>query len=162
MRGDQKEPLWADSLADQPRPDYDVIVRVLEEEPEDEAPPPPPREPREPPGPRRILAALGLLLVVAVLIAREGDGALTIADVPSGWGDVPMSCDTVRLERDERAVEHFTCRAIGGRPLPAGTYRSPESQWTSDISRRDADSSHVKISKDGEVVGWATYDDTGD
>lgn len=157
--GDRREPLWASSLADQQSAGYDdVVVRVLEE-PEDELPKSPPRPPGGAPRDRRSLVAASIVAVVVfgVAIALEGRGSLTIADVPSGWGDVPLTCDTVRIEQGDRAVEHFRCRAIGGRPLPAGLYESPGSQWTSDITRRPARRSRIRISRDGLVTGWATY-----
>lgn len=150
-------PLWASSLADQPRPDYDdVIVRVLEEP--EEAGPTAPRE-RQPPAGRRTLlvGVLAWLGAVSLVIALERPGPLTIADVPSGWFDIPMTCHTVRLEREDGAEELFNCRALGGRRLPPGLYRSPRSQWTSDITRRDAKESRIRISPDGELVGWARY-----
>jgi hypothetical protein len=152
----EREPLWASGLASQPRPDYDVIVRVLDDEPDDE--PLGPQEPQPSPPSRRVVVAGAVAIVVLLLaIATEGRGSLMIVDVPSGWGEVDMTCRTERLEEGDRAVERFWCRAIGGRPLPAGTYRSPGSQWTSDITRRDAEESWVRISRDGEVEGWATY-----
>ena len=94
---------------------------------------------------------------MVLLIALEGEGSLVIEDVPSGWGDVPMICDTERLQDGVRAVERFWCRAVGGRELPTGTFRSPGSQWRSDITRAPARRSLVRISPDGEVEGWATY-----
>jgi hypothetical protein len=153
--GDQREPLWASSLADQPRPDYDdVTVRVLEE----------PDETASPPGDRQgaprwklMVGALPAIAIVALAIALEDGGALTIAEVPSYWGDAPMTCDTVRFEQGERAVEWFSCRALAGRRLPPGLYRSPDSQWTSDITRLDARQNVIRISPEGKVVGWATY-----
>ena len=87
----------------------------------------------------------------------EGEGSLIIEDVPSGWGDVPMICDTERLADGDRAIERFWCRAVGGRELPTGTFRSPGSQWRSDITRLPAKRSLVRISEDGEVEGWAIY-----
>jgi hypothetical protein len=162
MSGGERRPLWAGPIADEPRHGYeDVVVRVLEEEPEELPPPPPPTQPSrdQPPAERRSPAPwlLTVLAVVGLTIALEGRGSITIVDVPSFWGDVPMTCHTVRVERDEGAVEWFRCRAVGGRPLPAGVYRSPESQWTSDITRRDARESRIRIWPDGDVVGWARY-----
>jgi hypothetical protein len=157
--GDQREPLWASSLADQPRPNHDDgVVRVLDDPKEI---PPPPGDLQRVRRRRLILgvvAAIGLVaLLISVRSTSEGRRWLTIQDVPSYWGDIPMMCHTVRLEQDERAVEWFWCRAVGGRRLPPGLYRSPDSQWTSDITRRPARQSRVRISRDGEVVGWATY-----
>ena len=153
--GDRYEPLWADSLADQPRPD--VIARVVEDE--DDAPPPPPRPEDGPPGHLRALAfaALPLLAVMAVLLARESGGSLTVEDVPSFWNDIPMTCHTVRLEQDARAVEWFQCRALGGGSLPPGLYESVDSRWRSDLTRERARSSRIRIAPDGKLVGRASY-----
>lgn len=152
---DQRRPLWAGSLADQPRSDYDdVIVRVLEEP---EEAPPPPRD-RRPAGRGSLVAGVLLTIgIAALVIALDRPQSLTVADVPSYWGDVPMTCHTARLEQDDGAIEWFWCRAVGGRSLPPGLYRSPESQWISDITRRRARESRIRISADGEVAGWARY-----
>ena len=133
-----------------------MIVRVLEEEPEDV--PAPPRRERQPR--RRLPLVLGLvaaLAVGAVAIAQDGTGALMFEEVPSGWEDVPMTCDTMRIEQGERAIERFRCRALGGRGLPSGVFGPPESNWNSDITRRPARDARIEISKDGDVVGWAAY-----
>jgi hypothetical protein len=152
------KPLWASGLADHPLSNYDdVIVRVLEEEPE-ETPAPPPSPAPQPSRPPRLLPKLGAALAVAVLVmVLDSPGALTVQDVPSYWGEIPMNCHTVRLEEDDASAEWFWCRAAGGRPLPPGLYESPESQWTSDITRREAKVSRIRISRDGEVAGWAGY-----
>ena len=154
---DQPEPLWASSLADQTRPDYDdVIVRVLEEEAE-EAPPAPAGD-QQPLGRRPLVIGIVAATAAFVLaIALEREGSMTIAEVPSYWEDVPMTCHTVRLEEDERAIEMFRCRAVGGRSLPPGLYRTPDARWMSDITRRAARASQIRISPDGDVTGWATY-----
>ena len=100
---------------------------------------------------------LAVVIVLALVTALSARGSLLVDDLPSAWGDVPMNCDTTRIERQERAVELFRCRALGGRGLPPGVYRSPESQWTSDVTRRDARASVVRITPDGEVTGWGLY-----
>jgi hypothetical protein len=152
---DRRKPLWASSLADEPRPDYDVIARVLEE-PEDDPPPPPDdRPPARWPMP--ILGAAAAMGFLALLLVLGGRGSLTIADVPSSWGEIPMTCHTTRLEQDDRAFEWFRCRSTGGLSLPPGLYRSPESQWSSDITRHPATESRIQISPDGEAEGWAAY-----
>lgn len=150
--GDPYEPLWADSLAHQRRPD--VIARVVEE-PDDD--PPPPRDRR--PAARRplVFAALPLGFVLIALLALRTSGSLTLQEVPSYWNDIPMTCDTLRLERDARAWEWFECRALGGGSLPQGTYDGPEARWTSDITRGRARTSRIRISPTGELVGRATY-----
>jgi hypothetical protein len=68
-----------------------------------------------------------------------------------------MTCETVRLEQGERALEWFRCRALDGGTLPPGLYRSPQSQWTSDITRRDAVANEMEISPEGVLTGWAAY-----
>jgi hypothetical protein len=155
--GDRRKPLWASSLADQPRPDYDVIARILEEPEDDPHDPPPPQD--QPPArwPMPVLGLAAVLGVIALLIALDGRGSLTIADVPSNWGEIPMTCHTARLEQDDRALEWFRCRATGGLTLPPGVYPSPESQWSSDITREPATESRIQISPDGEAEGWAAY-----
>lgn len=154
-RRDRPEPLWASSLADQRQPHDDVIVRVLEEEPEErgERPAPPPKERRPARLAPGLLAALPL---AALVIALEGDGPAI--DLPSYWGDVPMTCKTLRLERNGRAGEWFGCRALAGGRLPAGLYTPPESNWRSDVTRRSASDSRIRITRDGEVRGWALYE----
>lgn len=157
--GDGRKPLWASGLADQPRADFDdVVVRVVEDEPEEDARPQPPR-PERPPGRGRVPAwvAIPAVVVFGLAIAFEGRGSMRIDEVPSFWGDVPMTCDTVRLARGDRAVERFTCRAVGDGRLPPGLYRSPDARWSSDFTGRPARSSRIRISRDGEVTGWATY-----
>lgn len=133
-----------------------MIVRVLEEEPENV-----PAAPTGERGPRRrlplVLGTVATLAVGAVALAQDGSGSLTFEEVPSGWEDVPMTCDTMRIERGNRAIERFRCRALGGRPLPVGVFRPPGSTWTSDITRRPARDSRIEISEDGDVVGWAIY-----
>lgn len=157
--GDGRKPLWADSLADQPRADYDdVVIRVLEDEPEEDVRPAPARRERAPERrrvPRWAVVAAAVMLLLAV--AFEGRGSITIEDAPSYWGDVPMRCDTVRLAAGDEAVEQFTCRAVGGRSLPPGLYRSPDARWNSDLTGQRARQSRIRISPDGEVTGWATY-----
>lgn len=155
---DPREPLWASSLADESRPDYDdVIVRVLDEPDEPRRAEPPPREPGE----RPPLLALGLLagvFLLGLLIATPGRTSWTVEDVPSYWGEIPMTCHTVRLEQDApRAAEWFWCRSLGGRRLPPGLYESPESQWTSDLTRRVARENRIRITEDGDLSGWARY-----
>ena len=152
-----REPLWASSLADQPPRYDDVSVSwELEEEPKAPKAPKPPKEPRD----RRLLP--GLLIVLGVvfafaLAALTDGGTLAVDDLPSGWGDTPMICKTARIQDGGAAFEMFRCHAVGGGVLPPGVYRSPESQWTSDFTRRDARASEIRIGTDGEVHGWAAY-----
>jgi hypothetical protein len=161
-----RKPLWASSLADQPQSAHDdVIVRVLEDEP-DEAPLESPRPVPQPSGRRRLLdadavlpAALAAVCIAMPGLVLQGPGSLTIKTVPSSWGDVPMKCHTVRVDAGERgrALERFRCRAVDDLPLPPGLYLSPESQWFSDITSRSSRESRVRITPDGEVTGTATY-----
>ena len=149
------KPLWADLPPDEPDPYADVSMQwtVEEGEPEqvDSAP-------QEPPRPRQIgsVAALALAGVVVALAARAGN-TFSAETVPSAWGDIAMRCDTMRLKSGAKAVEAFSCRATDGSQLPPGRYESPETQWTSDITREDALTSVIEISGDGELNGVATY-----
>ena len=153
--GDQREPLWASSLADQPRREAEPArVRA----PADSQERPAPSITREREGrPLVALGALAAVTIVALAIALAGDKWMTVEDLPSAWGDVPMTCETMRLEQGDRALEWFRCYAVGGGALPPGVYRSPVSQWTSDVTRRDAVVNEIEIAPDGELTGWAAY-----
>ena len=133
-----------------------MLVRVLEEEPDDA-----PAAPREQPPPGRrptaVVAIVAVLALGALVMAQPSGGSILSEDVPSRWEDVPMTCDTLRIEQGDRAIERFRCRALGGAALPAGVFRPPGAHWTSDITRRPARDSRIEISPDGEVVGWAVY-----
>ena len=143
--GDRARVLWA-GHEDEPPPEEEVA-----KEPEQ---PPRPDAPRRIPNKVVIVAAVvGLLVALAAVPDR---GTLLVDDVPSAWGNVPMRCYTARIENPGRALELFRCRALGGAPLPAGLYRSPESSWTSDITRIDARRNEMRISRD-VLTGWAVY-----
>ncbi len=153
--GDKREPLWASSLAERPRP-ADDDVRPLEARAD------PASQPQAPTGIGRRRAALGVVALVTVIVAAlaaalPGRGSWSLQDVPSFWGAVQMTCHTLRLERDDHSVELFRCRATGGGTLPPGLYRSPVDTWTSDITRRDALANEIRITPDGELRGWAAY-----
>lgn len=152
--GDPYEPLWARSLAHQPQPEHDVVDPAPDEA-EEVLPQPAARQPVG----RRVIA-IGVVAAIATVwlaTALPGNGWATFDDVPSYWEEVPMTCDTMRIERDEGAVEWFRCHAVGGGALPPGDYRSPDARWTSDITGRDARANEIEITADGEVTGWATY-----
>jgi len=170
-------PLWASSLADQPRHD-DVTVRVVEEEhiapprrpwrerpePEPEGPgaaPPEPRRPRRRPAVRRARRAMAVLaaVVAAGLIASAVDssGNTAILNVPSFWDTATLSCHTARIEQDERIFEVFNCHPTGERMPPAGEYGTPTTVWNSDVDRREARHNDIDIAPDGTLRGWATY-----
>lgn len=143
-------PLWADPPPD-PQPRLDVVVhRVVEEDDEIVAPA---RSAR----PRPWAAIAALILVAATLAVVRDRDALIIETVPSGWEDIVMRCDTLRLQSAEGAVEAFHCRAVGGGVLPPGVYSSPDARWTSDITLRDARASLITISPEGELRGRAIY-----
>src|SRR4051812_47570077 len=91
------EPLWATGLARRPRP------------PEPAPEPPPPPERRFPIWPAAVVAALLILISVT---ARSG--RVTVADLPSAWGDIPMTCATARIVGRSKTVEVFHCRALVG------------------------------------------------
>jgi hypothetical protein len=153
--GDQRKSLWADPLADEPERESDVVARVLPDDPE---PSPPRAHPRKSVRPRAFaLGMLGAIVVVALATAQAGGGSLAVDDVPSAWNEVPMTCKTARFEQGRRALELFRCHALGGGTLPPGVYRSPDSLWTSDITRRDARANVMEISPEGELRGWAAY-----
>jgi hypothetical protein len=152
--GDKREPLWASSLADQPRPTSEAV----HPEP-DETQEVPLRSDAEQLVGRRAVAVGGLaatILVVLAIVAADR-GSLMFEDVPSSWGDVEMTCRTARFEQDDRALEVFRCHAVRGGTLPPGVYRAPDAQWTSDLTRRDARANAIEISPDGELTGWAVY-----
>jgi hypothetical protein len=147
--GDRHEPLWASSLADQPRreEDFAPVAPVKRAAPT-----------RRRPG-QGAAAVVAIVAVVAVLLMAPlaERSALLIEDVPSYWGDVQMTCHTARFADDDRALELFNCRAIDGGTLPPGVYGSPDDTWTSDITRRDARVNRIRISPDGALTGWAAY-----
>ena len=156
------EPLWASSLKDQPRHD-DVTVHVVREEPGAPAPRPRRPAPDAPAGDAPfalrgiVLGTLAAVVVIALATLLADRGSLIVKDVPSSWGDVSMTCKTTRLEQDGHAFELFNCHADRGGTLPPGVYRSPESQWTSDLTRRDARANVIRITPDGQLYGWAAY-----
>lgn len=150
---DRREPLWAASLAQQPRPSDDAVGPTAKD-----AEPTPPRDVREPvKRPAVAVVAVGALIAVALIAALPRDGSLSVENVSSAWGHVLMRCHTARVEQDERVLEVFNCHAVDGGNLPPGVYRSPAVTWTSDIDRRDARASDIRISPDGDLVGWAVY-----
>ena len=152
------EPLWFNWKGDRDPPEHDdVTVRVLVEPEEDEEDGPSPAEQPRERRPALVLAALAALGIVLLAIGLRDRTSLTIAHVPSFWTDVPMICHTGRVDEDGRGIEWFECRAVGDRPLPPGLYSTPESQWTSDLTREDARETRIRISPDGEVAGWAVY-----
>lgn len=142
------EPLWAEGLRPPSRP------------------PEPPREEPERAASPQVPFALGLtavvlvataVLAIALLLAMPS--RVTVGDLPSAWGDIPMTCATARIEEPGKTLELFRCRAIrGAGPLPPGVYVSPRSGWRSDVDRRDAIDSRIRISPhSGELVGRAVY-----
>ena len=174
--GEPRKPLWADSLAQRPR-QSDVNVSWTLDEPEDADQQPAPEQPQHEPQAERqpvtwmpverqpvaqwafgiAIALLVLCFMVAAVTKLPRLDSLTVEEVPSYWGTITMTCHTVLLEDDGRAFERFRCRAIDGGVLPPGLYRSPEDQWTSDITRRQARTNEIRISENGELVGWAEY-----
>lgn len=146
-------PLWADALAEQPDRGFDdVFAEIVPEEPEE--------TPRDSPlSALRVPAAFvtAVVLTAAAVATSTRDIDVTFTEVPSAWGQVPMECATTRLEQGPRALELFRCRAVGAGRLPPGRYGSPESQWTSDITRVDAVVSRIVIERSGQMEGWAVY-----
>jgi hypothetical protein len=68
-----------------------------------------------------------------------------------------MTCETARFEQDARAFELFECHALDGATLPYGVYETPESQWTSDLTRQNAIENVIVISREGQLKGMAVY-----
>jgi hypothetical protein len=133
---------------------HDVIVRWKRDEPEASAP----RANAQQPVRRRAVAlgVLAAIVMVALAAALPGRGFQRVV-VPSYWDDVTTSCDTARFEHGKGALELFRCHAVDGGRLPPGVYRSPNAQWRSDITRREARANEIEISPDGELTGWAMY-----
>ena len=137
------EPLWASGLRRAPEP-----------EPEPPAPAP------APPFPARFAAVAVALTAAAILLAGTlgtRTGEVTIADLPSEWGDIRMTCATTRIEGEGGALELFRCEAVGGGGLPPGLYRSPETIWQSDFDHRAALDHQILISPSGRLTGRAIY-----
>jgi hypothetical protein len=148
--------LWADPLP-QPEREPDVVARVLPDEPEepDGSPPPSEAPQRRPRG--MVIGVLAAVILVLLATARSGGGTLAVEDVPSSWDEVPMTCRTARFEERARAIELFSCRALGIGSLPPGVYRSPSARWNSDITRREARANGMTISPEEMLKGWAIY-----
>jgi hypothetical protein len=154
--GEQRRSLWADPPPDERPPD--VVARVLPDEPEEPPTAPPEAPARQPVRPRALaIGAVAALVIVVIASAISARGSLVVEDVPSSWGDVPMTCKTARFEEGGLAVELFRCHAVGDGKLPAGIYQSPDSLWTSDITRVDARANAMVISRNGQLKGWAAY-----
>jgi len=137
------EPLWAESLR-----------RTGSPRPEAPAKPTPPSFPA---GPALAIVALVAFAVLLGVIVSGQSSRVTIADLPSYWENVEMTCATVRIEEDDRTFEFFRCNAEGAGQLPPGAYRPPETNWRSDFDRRRATDHAIRISPTGEVRGWALY-----
>ena len=137
------EPLWAESLrrTGSPRPEA----------------PAKPKPPSFPAGPALAIVALVAFAVLLGVIVSGQSSRVTIADLPSYWENVEMTCATVRIEEDDRTFEFFRCNAEGAGQLPPGAYRPPETNWRSDFDRRRATDHAIRISPTGEVRGWALY-----
>lgn len=151
------KPLWADPPPDEPDPYADVTARWTVEH--DDEPEPQPESPGgERPRRRfRALTVVAPLAAVALVALVAPGGSLTVDTVPSAWGDIDMRCETVRVEKGERAFEAFRCRATRGEDLPPGRYATPESNWTSDLTRQPARYATMEITPDGVLRGVAAY-----
>ncbi len=154
-RRQRYKPLWADLPPDEPDPYADVTSRWTYDQDEPESADPAPQEPGR--GRAIGLAAASLVAGVLVVLAMTTGSAFSVQTVPSGWGDIPMRCETVRVDDGDHALETFSCRATDSSRLPPGRYESPDSQWTSDITREDARASVVEISGDGKLSGVAVF-----
>ena len=137
------EPLWAEALRGKPAPKPEAPAK--------------PKPPSFPAGTALAMVALVALGVLFGVIVNAQSSRVTIADLESYWGNVEMTCATVRIEEDGRTLEIFRCRALGAGRLPPGAYGPPESNWNSDFDRRRAADHAIRISPAGEVLGWALY-----
>ena len=137
------KPLWAESLR-----------RGASPKPEAAAKPKPPSFRARP-----ALAIVALIMfgVLLGVIVSDDPSRVTFAELPSYWGSVEMRCATVRIERNDRTLEIFRCKAQGAGQLPPGAYRPPETNWNSDFDRRRATDYAIRISPTGKVLGWALY-----
>ncbi len=148
----QREPLWASGLAHQPVP-------VRDERFDPPAPAGGPEDVQEPASAAftlaiALMAVLTLMLAAAIVTGRT---AYTRETVASGWGDIPMTCDTQRFDRDDRAFELFQCTAVGGGRLPPGLYESPRALWRSDLTGQEAAGNVIRITGGGALTGFAVY-----
>jgi hypothetical protein len=137
------EPLWAEGLRRKPALKPEAPAK--------------PKTPSFPAGPALAIVALVAFGVLFGVIVSAQFSRVTIADLESYWGNVEMTCATVRIEEDHRTLEAFRCHAQGAGQLPPGAYRPPESNWNSDFDRRPAADHAIRISPTGEVLGWALY-----
>jgi hypothetical protein len=148
---EQREPLWAGGLAHQPRHSYDEVFP----EPADTETPLTPRT-----ASTRYVVILGTAVLIALTIlgvSLSAGTSLTVVEVGSAWEGIPMTCHTARLEQGDRALELFSCHAIGGGELPPGVYEPPDAQWTSDLTGADALRNRIAITAEGDLAGWALY-----
>jgi hypothetical protein len=97
------------------------------------------------------VAAIG----TAWLLSDGGD--VRIADVPSYWDDVIMTCRTTRVEQGAHTFETFACHSDGATDPPPGRYDEDNTVWYSDIDRRRAKAHRIVITRSGSVTGWAAY-----
>jgi hypothetical protein len=171
---ERREPLWASSLATQPSNDDVTVVVEREQAPPRPRPRPLRRErpgtPDAAPAPsrsrsrsrqwaaRRIAVVLGVLAVAGTFWSMvDGSGQVSLQQLSSSWDDTPMTCTTLRVETGrDRVVEAFNCRGDDGLNPPAGDYTSPHTVWQSDVDRRAATRTGIRI-RDGLVKGWAIY-----
>ena len=137
------EPLWAESLRKEASPKPEAAAK--------------PKPPSFRARPALAIVALVVFAVFLGVIVNDDSSRVTFADLPSYWGSVEMTCATVRVEEDDRALEVFRCKAKGAGQLPPGDYRPPESDWRSDFDRRRATDHAIRISPNGVVLGWARY-----
>ena len=137
------DPLWAESLRREASPKPEAAAK--------------PKPPSIRTRPALAIVALVVFAVVLGVIVSDDSSRVTVADLPSYWGSVEMTCATVRVEEDDRALELFRCKAQGAGQLPPGDYRPPETNWRSDFDRRRATDHAIRISPNGVVLGWARY-----
>ena len=137
------KPLWAESLRREASPKPEAAAN--------------PKPPSFQANPALAIVALVVCGVLLSVIVSDDSSRVTFAKLPSYWGSVEMTCATVRVEEDGRALEFFFCKAQGAGQLPPGDYRPPEANWRSDFDRRRATDHAIRISPNGVVLGWARY-----
>jgi len=137
------KPLWAESLRREGSPKSEAAAK--------------PKPPSVRASPALAIVALVMFGVLLGVIVSDDPSRVTFAELPSYWGNVEMTCATVRVGEDGRALEYFLCKAQGAGQLPPGDYRPPETNWRSDFDRRPATDHAIRISPNGVVLGWARY-----
>jgi hypothetical protein len=103
-----------------------------------------------------LAAMAGVGWIVSGGLGREAH--VVTAGVPSYWEQIPLTCETSRIEAGSRTLEWFTCRHEPGTGRPApGRYDERDTSWYSDVDRRRARIHDIVVARSGVVRGWAGY-----